>query len=84
MIGALSLARLAIDGLRAWWNGRRTHEEIIEDKQDERQERQADDPRERNEEDGRARLDESRQEEDQDKVNMQWQIGARGRCSRTG
>ena len=50
MIGALSLARLAMDATRAWLNGRRAHEEIIEEKQDEREYGQAGEPRVRNEE----------------------------------
>ena len=72
MIGALSLARLAIDGMRAC--GRRTHEEIIEEKQDERQHGQAGEPHVRNEEVWTSQPSESWQEEDQEKVNMQWQI----------
>ncbi|CAK9007507.1 unnamed protein product, partial [Durusdinium trenchii] len=75
LIGALSLARLAMDGLRAWLNGRRAHEEIIEEKQDERERGQAGEPRVRNEEETMApQPSEPWQEEDQEKVNMQWQI----------
>ena len=79
VIGALSLARLAIDGARAWWNGRRVHEgtieEIIEEKQDERDHGQAVNPHVRNEDEMRApQHEEPGQEEDQEKVNMQWQI----------
>ena len=75
MIGALSLARLAMDGMRAWLNGRRTHEEIIEKKQNEREHDQAGEPHVRNEEEVLTpQPSEPWQEEDQDKVNMQWQI----------
>ena len=75
MIGALSLARLAVDGIRAWLNGRRTYEEDIEEKQDEwQQHSQAGEPHVRSEEMVTPPQGESWQEEDQEKVNMQWQI----------
>ncbi|CAK9030826.1 unnamed protein product [Durusdinium trenchii] len=75
MIGALSLARLVIDGARAWWNGRRINEETIEEKQDESDRGQAVTPHVRNEdESGTLQPEEPWQAEDQEKVNMQWQI----------
>ena len=75
MIGALSLARLAMDGVRAWLSGRRAYEEVIEEKQDERRPKQADEPLVRSEDELIAtQPEEPWQEEDQDKVNMQWQI----------
>ena len=75
VIGALSLARFALDGVRAWLNGRRASEGIIEEKQDERERGQAEEPRVRNETQVMApQPSESWREEDQEKVNMQWQI----------
>ncbi|CAK9026497.1 unnamed protein product [Durusdinium trenchii] len=75
MIGALSLARLVIDGARARWNGRRINEETIEEKQDESDRGQAVTPHVRNEdESGTLQPEEPWQAEDQEKVNMQWQI----------
>ena len=75
MIGALSLARLAIDGVRAWLSGRRAYEEVIEEKQNEQWQEQADVPRERSEDEMTVpQPEEPWQEDDQEKVNMQWQI----------
>ena len=74
-IGALSLARMAIGVMTTWWHGRRSHEEPIEENENEGDVNVVARPLVRNEtntdEVQRAHL---RQNEDEEKVNMQWQI----------